>query len=116
MKKLPNPFALPFEYNNHKYIIKDEVTQGLMFLWFYGVCSSKEIKNLFIFYEEGTICFANHWVKLHKRLQKIEKYGLQEPSFLGECLLHLVEDSNLYLKEIGMFSYLYIHQEMINII
>ena len=92
MKKLPNPFSFPFEYNNHRYQIRDEITQGLMFLWFYGVCSSKEIKNLFIFYEEGTICFANHWVTLHKRLQKIEKYGLQEPNFLGECLLHLVED------------------------
>lgn len=92
MKKLPNPFTFPFEYNNHRYHIKDEKTQAMLFLWFYGICSSKEVKNLFIFYEEGDVCYANHWVKLHKRLQKVEKYGLKEPNYLGSCLLHLVED------------------------
>ena len=92
MKKLPNPFSFPFEYNNHRYYIKDEKTQALMFLWFYGLCSSKEIKNLFIFYEEGTLCYSNRWVKFHKRLQKVEKHGLEDPNYLGNYLLQLVED------------------------
>lgn len=92
MKKLPNPFELPFEYNDHRYNIKDETTQAMLFLWFYGICSSKEIKNLFVFYGDGCIYYSNHWVKLHKRLQKVEKYGLEEPNYLGLCLLHLVED------------------------
>lgn len=92
MRKLPNPFAHPFEYNDHRYIIKDETTRAILFLWFYGINTSKEIRNLFTFYEDGKICYANRWVKLHKRLQKVEKYGLKEPNYLGECLLHLVED------------------------
>ena len=106
MKKLPNPFTFPFEYNNHRYHIKDEVTQAILFLWFYGICSSKEVKNLFIFYREGSLCFSNRWVKLHKRLQKIEKYGLKEPNYLGTCLLKLVDDchkNNIPIDNVEQF-------------
>lgn len=92
MKKIPNPFTLPFEYNNHRYNIKDETTQAMLFLWFYGINHSSAVKNLFIFYGEGCIYYSNHWVKLHKRLQKVEKYGVREPNYLGRCLLKLVED------------------------
>ena len=52
----------------------------------------------------------------HKLKDMAELTGLKKFYSIKVILLHLVEDSNLYLKEIGMFSCLYIHQEMINVI
>ena len=51
----------------------------------------------------------------HKLKDMAELTGLKKFYSIKVILLHLVEDNNLYLKEIGMFSYLYVHQEMINL-
>lgn len=92
MKKLPNPFKEPFWYNNIEYRVLEDETQGLLYLWFFGLKPPKRIRELFTFRKYGEKTDYHRWCELHRRLQKVEKYGLEEPNFLGQCLLMLVKD------------------------